>query len=86
MENGLTLQYLKEELSEILNELDGTNPENCNVFYHPSLGRTRYYARSRLMPIFLAHLKRQEFTFLFLLVSLLFQYFLLNFPNTHQSM
>jgi len=42
-EDGLSLKYLRENLSELLNKLDKSNPEDCTVFYHPSFGRTRHY-------------------------------------------
>jgi len=42
-EDGLSLKYLRENLSELLNKLDKSNPEDCTVFYRPSFGRTRHY-------------------------------------------
>jgi len=42
-EDGLTLKVLKNNLGSILLELDGSNPEDCTVFYRPSFGRTRHY-------------------------------------------
>lgn len=42
-EDGLTLKYLKESLGEILQGLDGSDPEDCTVYFRPSFGRTGLY-------------------------------------------
>lgn len=39
-EDGLTLKHTKERLGEILRKLgDDSNPDDCTVFFRPSLGR-----------------------------------------------
>ena len=43
-EDGLTLKYTKERLGDILHKLgDNSNPDDCTVFYRPSLGRGQGY-------------------------------------------
>ena len=42
-EDGLTLKYTKEKLGKILQQLeDDSTPDDCTVFFRPSLGRGRH--------------------------------------------
>ena len=42
-EDGLTLKFLLERLDIVLDQLDKSNPSDCEVYYRPSFGRGIYY-------------------------------------------